>query len=75
MKKILNNTSLWRHSKVCGQSEDQIHLLKRFICEHCNYNTNLKGHLVRHIKAKYLPRDPNEHKCGKCKKSFSFRSS
>lgn len=69
-KKIFyNKESFKQHVKNCG-------LPKVFyFCDHCDYKTDGKGNLVRHVKIKHLPRNLKENKCKICGKYFSCRGS
>lgn len=40
-------------------------------CDHCDYKSLRKAHLISHIQSKHFPPDPI--KCTKCEKSFSTR--
>lgn len=62
-----------RHLKFCGQDSKLLLDLKRFCCDHCDYKTFVKNTMIRHIRAKHLPRDPNLNKCVDCKKSYKSR--
>lgn len=62
-------TSLLKHSKICGLSESSLNSLILY-CDCCEYKTFEKNNLVKHIKHKHLPLDLKTHKCGKCGKFF-----
>lgn len=67
---------LLRHLKTCGQPTDPKLLpdTKFYWCDHCQYKSHRKEHITTHIKSKHLPRDPKSTICGKCGKTYSWRS-
>lgn len=53
-KSYSSEQSLKKHSKSCGKSEETIMALKRFACVLCEYKTQEKGNLTRHVKKWHL---------------------
>lgn len=57
-KNYSKKSGLLRHLKICGLTKDDKYSMFRFSCEHCEYKSNRKYQLARHILAKHLPREP-----------------
>lgn len=69
MKLYKSNDYLKKHLFYdCNNKES------KFICDHCQFKTNRKYILTKHIKVRHLPRDPNSNKCSKCRKCYSSKS-
>lgn len=73
-KNYSTETCLRAHSKMCGLSEDLKRSMMRLSCEHCQYKTNIKSDLSRHMQAKHLSYKPKFNKCVKCGKNYSCKS-
>lgn len=73
-KNFSSRSKLQRHSITCGIDLKTLSKLKRFFCDHCNYNVLEKYKLVPHMQAKHLPQHLNINKCDKCGRNFSYHS-
>lgn len=69
MKSFTLRSSLLSHLKICGQTEESKRSFM-FSCEYCKYETVKKSNLLKHVKRKHLPHDPNANKCQNCEKNF-----
>lgn len=50
-------SGLKHHYRICGLSEKEKLLLKRYPCDHCEYRTNQKAQLENHVNAKHPSKD------------------
>lgn len=57
------------HLKLCGQSGEFKHSIKRFTCDICKYKCHVKTNLIKHITGQHLPRNENFY-CNKCGKNY-----
>lgn len=72
-KSFSTSSDLTRHSKICGIPKHLKNLPTRFYCDQCDFKSHYKQPLIKHVKAKHLPRNKNLNKCTKCTKSFSSK--
>lgn len=70
-KALSNSTTLKRHMKFCGKTEEQKLTLKNLSCDHCKYRTDQKCHLEQHIFRLHFLKHHKVSKCLNCNKNFA----
>ncbi|XP_033231794.1 zinc finger protein 736-like [Belonocnema kinseyi] len=58
---------LYRHKRM-----EHAAVTQTFFCDSCNYTTNRKRNLSRHITSRHLQTSKLRHKCDKCSRSYKW---